>query len=88
VFDEPLPSTRHAVRGSRESALDPFSVYEKGELLLRKQLGALSPWHLVNIVMAYDLSDEAVESLNRRSAGYLIDVILRGVREQQRVRDR
>ena len=37
--------------------LNPFSVYEKGEPLLRKQLGALSAWHLVNIVLAYELSD-------------------------------
>jgi len=88
TFDEPAPPIAHAVHspiGSRESALDPFSVYEKGELLLRKQLGALSSWHLVNIVVAYDLSDEPIESLNQRSAGYLIDAIVRRVRERQRV---
>jgi hypothetical protein len=84
AFEEPLPRVRHAVRGSRESALDPFSVYEKGEQLLRKQLGALSSWHLVNIVVAHDLSEEPVESLNQRTAGYLIDSIIRGVRERQR----
>jgi hypothetical protein len=88
VFDEPLPTTRHVARGSRESILDPFSVHEKGEPLLRKQLGALSPWHLVNIVLAYDLSDEPVQSLNQRSAGYLIDMIVRSVRDRQKVRDR
>lgn len=88
AFDEPLPSARHAVRGSRESALDPFSVYEKGEQLLRRQLGALSAWHLVNIVLAYDLSEEPVESLNQQPAGYLIETIVRGVRERQGVRDR
>ena len=88
TFEEPLPAARHAARGSGESALDPFSVYEKGELLLRKQLGALSAWHLVNIVVAYDLSDEPVESLTQRSAGYLIDAIVRRVRQQQSVRGR
>lgn len=88
AFGEPLPSARRAVRGSRESALDPFSVYEKGEQLLRKQLGALSAWHLVNIVLAYDLSEEPVDSLNQQSAGYLIDVIVRRVAEQQRLRSR
>jgi hypothetical protein len=59
-------------------------VYEKGEQLLRKQLGALSSWHLVNIVVAHDLSEEPVESLNQRTAGYLIDSIIRRVRERQR----
>ena len=88
IFDTPLPGARHAARGSRESALDPFSVYEKGEQLLRKQLGALSEWHLVNIVVAYDLSEEPVDSLNQQSAGYLIDTIVRGVRERQRAWER
>ena len=85
AFDEPLPAARHSMVGSREAALDPFSVYAKGEALLRKQLGALSSWHLVNIVLAYDLSDEPIESLNQRSGGYLIDAIIRGVRGRQRV---
>ncbi|HET9833402.1 MAG TPA: hypothetical protein VFP91_16895 [Vicinamibacterales bacterium] len=88
AFDGPLPTTRTAAVGSRAAALDPFSVYEKGELLLRKQLGALSEWHLVNIVLAYDLSEEPVEVLNQRSAGYLIDAIVRSVRERQRSLER
>jgi len=80
AFDAPMPGARHAMRGSRESVLDPFSVYEKGEQLLRKQLGALSEWHLVNIVVAYDLSEEPVDSLNQWSAAHLIDTIVRAVR--------
>ncbi len=83
AFEKPSPSPRHTVRGSRESVLDPFSVYEKGEHLLRKQLGALSAWHLLNIVLAYDLTDEPVESLNQRSSAYLIDVIVRSVRQRE-----
>ena len=35
--------------------LDPFSVYAKGEELLRRQLGALSPRHLRAIIRTYDL---------------------------------
>jgi hypothetical protein len=85
AFEEPLPGVRHSVRGSRESALDPFSVYEKGELLLRKQLGALSAWHLVNIAVAYDLTDEPLDSLNQRSAGYLTELIVRTVRDRQQL---
>ena len=78
---------RAASPARRESALDPFSVYEKGEQLLRKQLRALSSWHLVNIVLAYELSEESAEALSQRSADYLIEVIVRGVRAEQRVRN-
>ena len=85
AFESPLPDVRHAVVGSREAALDPFSVYEKGELLLRKQLGALSPWHLVNIALAYDLTDEPLASLNQRPATYLIELIVRAVRDRQQL---
>jgi hypothetical protein len=83
AFREPLPAVRHAVRGTRESALDPFSVYEKGEQLLRKQLGALSAWHLVNIALAHDLTEEPAESLNQRPVAYLIESIVRGVRDRE-----
>jgi len=83
TFDSPLPDTRHAPVGSREAALDPFSVYEKGETHLRRQLGALSAWHLVNIALAYDLTDEPLDSVNQRSAAYLIELIVRTVRDRQ-----
>lgn len=36
-----------------DAVLNPFAVYMKGEALLRRQLGALSSWHLANIVRAY-----------------------------------
>lgn len=39
----------------RGAVLDPFSVYLKGEDLLRRQLAALSRDHLLAIVRAYDL---------------------------------
>jgi len=63
-----------------EAVLDPFSVYEKGEALLRKELGALSAWHLVNILKAYDLTEEPPSTLNVLPPGYLIDRIVEGVR--------
>lgn len=62
------------------SVLDPFSVYEKGEALLRKQLTALSAWHLVNIIVDYDLSSAPVEQLNTMPVPALIDVIVAGVK--------
>ena len=85
AFDGPRPTARHSVVRSREAALDPFSVYEKGELLLRKQLGALSDWHLVNIALAYGLTDESAEMLNQRARAYLTELIVSGVRNRQNI---
>jgi len=88
AFEAPLTGARYAVVGSREAALDPFSAYEMGEQLLRKQLGALSDWHLVNIALAYDLTDESVETLNHRSPAYLTELILSGVRSRLKIAER
>lgn len=80
VFDGPAPPVMYTAPLRHESALDPFSVYAKGEPLLRKQLAALSSWHLVNIALAYDLTAEPEESLSRQPAAYLIEAIVEGVR--------
>ena len=82
IFKEPAPYTTAAVEGPASSVLDPFSVYEKGESLLRKQLSALAPWHLANIALEYRLTDEPAEQLNRLPAQALIELIVRGVRER------
>jgi len=66
---------------SPSSVLNPFSVYEKGEALLRSQLSALSAWHLVNIAIEYELSDEPVERLNRLAAPALVELIVQATRE-------
>jgi hypothetical protein len=79
LFTGPAPSSA-ANSGMPESVLDPFSIYEKGEALLRRQLSALSAWHLVNIIVAYELSDEDASTLNRRPAAELIETIVSGVR--------
>ena len=81
VFSEPAPSIAHPARSGRDSVLDPFSVYEKGEALLRRQLGALSSWHLVNIVLDYELTDHPIEELNQMVASDLIELIVASVRE-------
>ena len=90
LFDAPAPRIvspeAPAMPRAREAVLDPFSVYEKGEVLLRKELGALSPWHLVNIILAYGLSDEPETHLNRLPAAALIELIVAGVRVQMRTR--
>jgi len=82
VFRGPAPSTAaRSVEVSPSSVLNPFSVYDKGETLLRSQLGALSAWHLVNIAIEYELSEEPVERLNRLSAHSLVELIVQGTRE-------
>ena len=65
-----------------DSILNPFSVYRKGEALLRKQLGALSVWHLVNIIRAHELSALGLHELNGLSGPELIDLIVTGVRSR------
>ena len=62
--------------------LNPFSVYRKGEVLLRRQLMAFKPWHLVNIVTSYQLSDLTTDELNEMSAAELIEVICVAVRDR------
>jgi hypothetical protein len=64
-----------------ESILNPFSVYRKGEALLRNQLAALSSWHLVNIAQAHRLTEADSATLSRLSADALIELIVTGVRE-------
>jgi hypothetical protein len=64
----------------QEAILDPFSVYEKGEALLRHELQALSAWHLVNIIVAYELSDEPQPVLDAMPAPALVDMIVGAVR--------
>jgi hypothetical protein len=62
-----------------DSILNPFSVYRKGESLLRSQLAALSAWHLVNIIRAYELSALDHAALTRLPADALIELIVSGV---------
>jgi hypothetical protein len=81
IFDSPAPRVRQSTSVT-ESVLDPFSVYEKGETLLRRQLGAMSVWHLVNIIVSYELSDEPRSRLELRPAAALIELIVDAVRDR------
>ena len=80
AFDEPAP-TEHlpSAMPRHDAVLNPFSVYEKGEAFLRKQLGAFSAWHLVNIIDAYALSDSPRAELERTRSADLIEIIVSGV---------
>jgi hypothetical protein len=73
------PQVRRRIRHARADAvLDPFSIYQKSEGLLRRQLSALSPWHLVNIIRAYGLSEEPVTVLRQWPASALIATVVVG----------
>lgn len=81
LFDEPAPDLpSDAV--PRDSILNPFSVYRKGEALLRRQLAAFSAWHLVNIVRDHQLSDMPAAALNAMRASDLVELIVNAVRNR------
>jgi hypothetical protein len=79
AFDGPAPPH---VQGPppATAVLNPLSVYRKGETMLRDQLHALSPWHLVNIILAHELSDIPVEQLNPMPASALVELIVAATR--------
>lgn len=80
AFDEPAPEPQIAPAGG-EAVLNPFSVYRKGEALLRRQLAALSSWHLVNIVRVYGLSPRGADP-NRLPPSQLAELIVEGARRR------
>lgn len=81
AYDEPAPEIA-APGPANEAILNPFSVYRKGEAVLRSQLLALSAWHLVNIISAYELSDQRVADLNATPAPVLAELIIAAVRQR------
>jgi hypothetical protein len=79
AFQEPAPNSVPD-EPVADSILNPFSVYRKGESLLRRQLGALSVWHLANIIRDHQLSDLPGAALNGMRAADLIEIIVGAVR--------
>ena len=79
VYDEPAPTQVPPTAGARP-VLDPFSVYAKGEELLRRQLAALSRRHLITIAAFYQLADGALVDPERLTVPELIELIANGVR--------
>lgn len=63
-----------------QAVLDPFSVYVKGEELLRQELNALSDWHLRNIIRAYALLDADTPETQRMTRAELAERIILAVR--------
>jgi hypothetical protein len=82
AFDGPLPPGSPQTGPRTESVLNPFSVYRKGETLLRRQLGALAPWHLVNIIRSHELSDQSPAALDLLTSEELIELIVAVVRQR------
>ena len=76
----PEPSVLAAELPVTDAVLNPFSVYGKGEDLLRRQLGALSPRHLRVIVLAYELVPPGDVDLEVLSEPELIALIVVSVR--------
>jgi hypothetical protein len=82
IFSEPAPSLDAAEPAAHDSVLNPFSVYRKGETLLRRQLSALSGWHLVNIIVAYELSEQREADLAVTPSAVLVELIVSAVRQR------
>ena len=80
-FSGPAPAAGDHMP-ARESVLNPFSVYRKGESLLRNQLSALSAWHLVNIVEAYGLSEQRRVDLDATPEPVLVELIVAAVQKR------
>jgi hypothetical protein len=82
AFQAPAPAPGDQPPPIRESVLNPFSVYRKGESLLRNQLSALSAWHLVNIIEAYGLSEQRRADLEATPEPVLVELIVAAVQQR------
>lgn len=81
AFDAPAPDPFAAPLAPAATAvLDPFSVYAKGENLLRQELNALSRWHLRNISRAHALFAPDAPEMLRLNRAELAEAIINAVR--------
>lgn len=80
VSERPAPSGAVPLEPEIPTVLNPFSVYRKGEDLLRSQLAALSAGHLVNIIRANGLSDLDAGALSNAPHQDLAELIVAGVK--------
>jgi hypothetical protein len=81
TYDAPAPDIASAPP-AHDAVMNPFSVYRKGEAVLRSQLLALSAWHLINIITAYGLSDQRLADLNATPGPVLVELIVAAVRQR------
>lgn len=80
AFERPAPSGVVPLEPEIPTVLNPFSVYRKGETMLRNQLSALSSWHLVNIIRANGLSTLDAGDLQKMPHAELVALIVAGVK--------
>lgn len=80
AYDGPAPSPWTPPAPAAQAVLDPFSVYAKGEDLLRQELNALSEWHLRNIIRAYGLLDADTPEIQALTRAELAERIVLAVR--------
>ena len=85
AYDGPAPYFKERdvpAAKAHDSILNPFSIYQKGELMLRGQLMALSAWHLANIAEAYALVNKGIDPtlLSRLE---LVDLIVSAVKRRE-----
>ena len=68
LFEEPAPVVQTAEQEPvADAVLDPFFIYEKGEVVLRKQLNALAAWlSLPRIQFARRIDAAAVRNVSGR----------------------
>jgi len=80
AFEGPAPDPWSAPQPAAQAVLDPFSIYAKGEDLLRHELNALRRWHLRNIARAFALFDADAPESRRLSRAEIAERIVQAVR--------
>ena len=85
VFSEPAPvPPRAAPLHVPHAILDPFAVYIQGEHVLRRQLLALSPDQLSNVILAYRLGDPVSDLSSAAALSRRVDEVVAVVRDRAR----
>jgi hypothetical protein len=83
-YDEPASRKAPLVAQVRDPApvLNPFSIFAKGEAMLRQELAALPPWELRAMIIAHEFVDPSDVDLDPLTAPELIELIVSAVRRR------
>ncbi len=85
VFPGPAsPPPRGIPPHAPHAILDPFAVFTQGEHVLRRQLLALSPDQLSNVILAYRLGDPVSDLASVAELTRRVDEIVAVVRDRAR----
>jgi hypothetical protein len=80
--DRPIVSVSAARAFRSRPVLNPFEVYEQGEAVLHRQLNALDPPRLRDIIRGYSLTNADPSTLVRLSTPVLIATIMEAARRR------